>query len=286
VTDTPAQTATVGPPASPGAVSAVSPPVLIVGMHRSGTSLAARMLEAMGLNLGPPDRLAPAKPDNPHGFFENDDLIRLHDQMLDTANAAWDLPPDQISPALVNGWRRLFSKKAEELVAGIRAFAPDAPRWGFKDPRLCMVLPFWLQLYPAADLVICLRDPFAVAQSLRRRNYFSMRNALALVDAYLRHLESSAPDWKGRVVRVVLEGPATKPALAAERMAGLLLPLETSPAPELLQRGIAAHVAQSVHFAGTMADQPLWARRFPELGPRYARLLNAPAPSATPPISP
>ena len=55
-------------------------PVVVTGMHRSGTSLIASFLQALGVNLG--DELIEADANNPHGYFEAKEVVRLHQQML------------------------------------------------------------------------------------------------------------------------------------------------------------------------------------------------------------
>ena len=57
-------------------------PVCITGMHRSGTSMIARILNLCGLYLGPQDKMMPPKPDNPQGFWENIDLAVLNENIL------------------------------------------------------------------------------------------------------------------------------------------------------------------------------------------------------------
>ena len=73
--------------AKSGVATTVSPhaqrgTVCIAGMHRSGTSLVARLLNLTGVYLGPEERMIPPKPDNPTGFWENLDFVHLNDQIL------------------------------------------------------------------------------------------------------------------------------------------------------------------------------------------------------------
>ena len=68
-------------------------PVCITGMHRSGTSMVARLLGACGLDLGPPEELVPGQPDNPDGYFENQRFVSVNDEILDIFGGAWDSPP-------------------------------------------------------------------------------------------------------------------------------------------------------------------------------------------------
>src|SRR5271166_2804260 len=90
--------------------------VLVVGLHRSGTSALAGALEAMGLFVGPPDALIGPHPTNPDGHFELRAVADLNDEILAHFGGAWDWPP-----TLPDGWmedpavERLLVK-ARELV--------------------------------------------------------------------------------------------------------------------------------------------------------------------------
>jgi hypothetical protein len=155
--------------------------VLMTGMHRSGTSMLARMLTICGLYLGPQERLMPPKQDNPEGFWEHLDLVYINEQLLDIAGGAWDWPP--VSNADVwsnNGRVTPYRNRAREIIDDMRAFRSV----GIKDPRLCLTLPFWLDLCPGAKTVICLRNPVEVAESLKERNGMSELLALGLWFSY------------------------------------------------------------------------------------------------------
>ena len=75
------------------------PPICVAGMHRSGTSMVARLLSLCGLYLGPDKELSRGAPDNTEGFWEHPDFVRLNDQLLALVDAGWDLPPAQSSPS-------------------------------------------------------------------------------------------------------------------------------------------------------------------------------------------
>ena len=71
----------------------LSQPVAIVGMHRSGTSMVAKLLQQAGLNLGDEADLMPPAEENPEGFYEHLEFVRLNDEVLNVAGAGWDCPP-------------------------------------------------------------------------------------------------------------------------------------------------------------------------------------------------
>ena len=137
----------------------MSPPcVIILGMHRSGTSLVAGSLQAAGLYLGTVNDQAPF---NRKGNKENLRIRDLNDAMLDRYGASWNRPPEaQLT------WCRADSRRAQSL---LRPYLSAGRAWGFKDPRTIWTLEGWLQLLPEAHLVGVFRHPALVAQSLVAR---------------------------------------------------------------------------------------------------------------------
>ena len=54
--------------------------ILVLGMHRSGTSAVTRIINLLGADL--PGNLMSPKDENPEGYWESQELMRLHDQIL------------------------------------------------------------------------------------------------------------------------------------------------------------------------------------------------------------
>lgn len=151
-------------------------PVIITGMHRSGTSLAAEMLHRAGLYLGKQTDWLPADDANPQGYFEHREFFRLNEEILLKGEGSWKRPPH-----LEPGWE----KKDEyvEMQAQVKSLLKDlAVRfpWGFKDPRLSVLLPFYRPLLPDMKLVFCLRDPEEICASLKRREGMTSTRSLLL----------------------------------------------------------------------------------------------------------
>src|SRR5262249_23640698 len=67
--------------------------VCIAGMHRSGTSMVARLLNLCGLYLGEDEDLMPSAADNPEGFWENLHFVDLNEKILSALQGGWDMPP-------------------------------------------------------------------------------------------------------------------------------------------------------------------------------------------------
>ena len=161
--------------------------VCIAGMHRSGTSMVARLLNVCGLELGPHEKILQPNPDNPAGYWENSDFMRLNERMLLQLGGGWDLPPliDNIdwenNPAILS--LRLEAQELTDSFAGRTA-------WGWKDPRNTLLLPFWKSLIPDLRIIACIRNPIEVAFSLHKRAQSSIPFSLNLWGIYNERLLS------------------------------------------------------------------------------------------------
>ena len=148
------------------------PPVLVVGMHRSGTSLLARMLQLLGVHLG--DDLLPADQHNPDGYGEDKRFVTFQRHILSQATPpaaeAW---PDW-GWSSTGGFRcadpstaellRAQYPAAECLLERSRHYQP----WGWKDPRTTLLLPFWEKLEPEALVIGIYRYPWEIVDALQR----------------------------------------------------------------------------------------------------------------------
>ena len=133
-------------------------------MHRSGTSVVARGLAALGVDLG--DRFLPANEENATGFWEDVEVVSLNDRILAALGASWEsvaeLDVGRLSPA--------EASRFEEEARAIIGSRFTGQLWGFKDPRTARLLPFWQsvleQLHITPAYVIVTRHPSCVARSL------------------------------------------------------------------------------------------------------------------------
>lgn len=164
-------------------------PLCITGMHRSGTSMIANILHECGLDLGPAEDLLPANVGNPEGYWESRSFLRLNDAILNALGGSWDQPPPD---AL--GWENgpaldRFRSQARKLA---RRFQGREP-WGWKDPRNCLTLPLWRNVVPDLKVLICVRNPLAVAESLRARDGIPFADTFHLWRTYNRRVLATAP---------------------------------------------------------------------------------------------
>jgi hypothetical protein len=154
---------------------------IILGMHRSGTSLAAALLRSMGVKAGQPEMLLPAANANPKGFWERRDVIRLNDEVLSACNAAWDRVA-QFNPRSIPGEaEKVFYERARAIVSELERDPP----WLLKDPRMCLLAPLWRTLLSSPLFVVVSRNPLEIALSLRIRNKFPVSFSLALWEHYM-----------------------------------------------------------------------------------------------------
>ena len=154
--------------------------VFVVGMHRSGTTAATRTLDLMGVPTCVEGDLAPGWVGNPAGHWESLTLMRIDDELLRDADAAWWCPP----PLREGLWS---SSEVEERRAAFDAVHPT-PQWVAKDPRICVTLPFWRRaLGRPLVAVLLLRHPLEIAASHASRDGFPPAFGLALWERYLHH---------------------------------------------------------------------------------------------------
>lgn len=169
--------------------------IFVLGVHRSGTSAFARIVNLLGAEIGP-NLMLPVVGDNPRGFWEPRDVVDRHDELLAAFGRSWsDLRP------LPTGWRQTpAGRDAFRDLAAIAAERfREAPLWLLKDPRLCLLLPLWLEVAAGlghrAACVLVSRHPMEVVASLARRNAFSNGHALLL---WLDHVFAAEEISRGR----------------------------------------------------------------------------------------
>jgi hypothetical protein len=170
--------------------------VVVLGMHRSGTSALARALAVVGVELG--DQLMPAVAgDNDKGFWEDLDINALNIEVLDLLGADWDtlgVPPAR---ALERQELAPLRARAAEL---LRAKMAGCAAFGLKDPRLARLLAFWKPIFRQQDLrvayLLAVRNPMSVARSLGARNGFHEDKTYQL---WIEHTLGAITETRGEV---------------------------------------------------------------------------------------
>ena len=154
--------------------------ILVLGMHRSGTSIVARLLNMMGVYFAPEGTSLGANQENPKGFWERRDVWALNQMVLHSVAADWhrlsDFTLEKIPAAIL----AQFKMEAGKIILGMDAHRP----WFLKEPRFCLLAPLWLELLAFPVCVLVNRSPMEVAASLQTRNAFPLAFGLALWERY------------------------------------------------------------------------------------------------------
>jgi hypothetical protein len=183
-------------------------PLIMAGMHRSGTSFTASLLASAGVHLG--DRLLPAQHGNDEGHFEDTGILAFHERVLRSLG----LDSDGFVTRQVGRTDEATRREAHELVA---SRAQPGRLWGWKEPRTVLFLDCWRDVLPDARYLFVFRNPWEVADSLYRRGDKAVAAdpalALRLWLHYNRAIIDFATDHPDRClvvgVRQVIGDPAS-----------------------------------------------------------------------------
>lgn len=198
-------------------------------MHRSGTSALAGVLSMLGVDAG--HALMPAHEGiNPKGFWEHAEIWAIHEKLLEDLDSSWDderfLPESWWKQSNISYYRAALRDILEQDFS-------RSSLWIVKDPRMCRLLPLWLDVLQDVDVkphfILSMRSPIEVAQSLEHRDGFSMDKSKLL---WLEHL-LDAERWSRGHPRVVVtydqlldDWEATSRHIA--KGLGLVFPCQTS----------------------------------------------------------
>jgi hypothetical protein len=188
--------------------------LVILGMHRSGTSALARCCNLLGVDLG--SDFIPTQPDNQSGFWEDARVKDADDLALAAQGLLWD----DVRP-LPERWQeaRGIVEARDRLLATLETLARPGRLFGVKDPRISRLLPLWLPLLERLGatplFLLALRQPAEVADSLARRDRLTPARSHLLwlrytleAELYTRgHRRAIVPfdellrDWRATLVR-------------------------------------------------------------------------------------
>lgn len=137
----------------------MSDPIIVLGMHRSGTSMLAHCLINMGVSMGA--ELLESDSFNKYGYYEDLDFVSLNKHILASLGCDWMNPPSYMEVAATG---KLFISELQRL---------DKEKnihklWGWKDPRNCLTLPLFKEVWPNAKYIRILRNRASIVKSLTR----------------------------------------------------------------------------------------------------------------------
>lgn len=181
--------------------------VFILGMHRSGTSALARVLNLMGLYFGGEQVSTGRNPENRKGFWERRDVRTLNDTILFNAGCDWDCVSAFDVDALPDERMDDYRAAMADIVMDMDAHRP----WFLKEPRFCLLFPVWRAVLEMPFCIHIHRNPLEVAHSLKARNRVPIRVGLALWEFYNR-LALRASDGLARYIvsyEDLLDNPTT-----------------------------------------------------------------------------
>ena len=170
--------------------------IIILGMHRSGTSKVAGILEHLGYHVGNEDELMVKGNENPKGFFERKDFREINDKILHENGFDWHRVADFSIEALSEDSKEKYQRSAENIISKLDACG----KWVIKEPRFCLLYPLLKESTRSAIKLVVYRDPMETAESLWQRNKFPLYFGLALWEKYHNELFGSVSSDKLLVV--------------------------------------------------------------------------------------
>ena len=184
--------------------------ILILGMHRSGTSALTRALNLLG--AAAPKRLMLPNEWNPRGFWESKHLFAIHECLLTSVGSCWH-DYQRLDPV----WLETEAERQrhrERIKDGISQEFGESPSFVLKDPRICRFVPLILSILDELNArpvaVLQIRNPLEVAFSLRQRDGFTLPKSLLMwlrhvldaeyssrsIQRFFLHYESLLLDWR------------------------------------------------------------------------------------------
>ncbi len=157
--------------------------ILVLGMHRSGTSVLTRIFNLMGASVSA--NLMPATEENPSGYWESMQIAKFNNKLLQSAGTNWKsdapVPENWFNHPDRNHDLSDAKKIIQSEFAGEEIFV-------LKCPRFCLLLPFWKTVFREMGIevfvTIVLRDPIQVAKSLSARASFAEMKPASIINIH------------------------------------------------------------------------------------------------------
>ena len=153
---------------------------VVLGMHRSATSLAAKGLHDSGVFMG--EDLIGACPSNIYGHYENRRFVELNNAILLKSGGSWDNPPAE--EKILDAGKQL-KNRIEQTIAQESA---NREFWGWKDPRTTLTIKCYWNYLENPHVIACFRNPVQIAQSLQKRDGTPLAQGIRLATEYNRRL--------------------------------------------------------------------------------------------------
>ena len=189
---------------------------VVLGMHRSGTSLVSNILGDMGVDMG--DNMLGANTSNPYGHYEDMTYLALNDKFLKECMGSWDKPPSKkVIDEKLPDFRGRAKKRIESNV--------KKKYWGWKDPRTVLTLDLYKPYLTNPIYIVVYRNPTDVVASLLERDK-NLKKAskdkkneyFVLLDDYYRRLKNHIREFDGPILKVRYESVSSDPTRFARKL--------------------------------------------------------------------
>lgn len=211
--------------------------LVVIGMHRSGTSASTGALQCVGVQLG--KKLYSGHRDiNAKGYFEHSDIADTNEEVLLKLGSSWD---DVLIKQEAWWKREELIPFAVKMRSYLRRDFSNSLLWAVKDPRVCRLLPWWLDIFVAEGIsphfLFVVRSPDDVYLSLKRRDGFSQEKSFMLWLLHYLEAEVGSRNYPRAFVSFdhFLEDPCGE-LLRVERQLGLHFPVTVEAAKDCLKQ--------------------------------------------------
>ncbi|REG78349.1 sulfotransferase family protein [Marinomonas pollencensis] len=199
-------------------------PVVVLGMHRSGSSAITEMLTLFDLYFGKEEDSIGSSSQNSRGFWERRDVRDVNDKILFSAHCDWDTISNFNLELMEGVTQDGIVDQIKKLDSQLQAFTESEGKKSYllKEPRMCLTFPLWERSFKNKSAVIFIhRNPLEVAASLNKRNDFDEGYSLTLWYNYVLH---ALKNLKGkRVLFISYEQLNANPVSVSEKIHAFLL---------------------------------------------------------------
>lgn len=154
--------------------------VVVLGMHRTGSSLLASILVDLGINMG--EKMLMRGRMQPHGHWEDVEFVNLNKRILAAAGGRWNRVPPHANILRVRGQ---FNEPIRNLIAKKN----KRKKWGWKDPRTSLTIPLYYPHLVSPRYIRIIRSKSEIIQSLQRRHKGGHHWGV-LCDEYVRRVDA------------------------------------------------------------------------------------------------
>lgn len=204
--------------------------ILVLGM-RSGSSVMTRLINMLGASVGPEEYLLEGNEQNQKGFWESRPLMELNNAILKDQMCGWNVVSKLSHERLAHPDLEPFRERARALLVEMDGQQP----WVLKDPRVCVLLPFWKPLLRAPVFVVIHRHPLEVAHSVKTHHDMPLPYGLALWERYTVDILNGIAGMRATVVSYneLLQRPVETirnlhERLCAQGVSGIAMPDEAA----------------------------------------------------------